>query len=493
MKKISAIVLLFLCLSISFFHFAFAAEGPKPAAQLQAQAAEKAKLAAQAQAAEIDNLKTRIAVLKETNGLQREVDALKSQFEAHDKYIDRIIAFMGVAVTLLTVIIGFLSWQTRQEAKEAANEAKKEAAELHQETLRIHDEAKTKLEKVDEMHDQIKQKSTDMLELAKNMEAIEMEITESGKKPSAEIINGLQKEFDKFSNDIATTLSKASSEKEKISKSLEKELSAAKEVAKFLKKQDKPLPASHYFSLGYEEHKKGNHEEAILQYSKAIELKPDFGYAYNNRGVAKDDMGAYKEAIADYDKAIELKPDDAFAYNNRGAAKNNLGRNEEAIADYDRAIVLKPDHADVYNNRGNAKGNQGRYEEAIADYDKAIKLKPDFVGVYNGKAEALICLLRYGDAEITIVTNAARFIEDEDKVSALYLLRLALAAQGKDDGKAKTDYETLLKNNSGLNFKGWDHKPIEKKLAEIEQKKELPSDRIEKMKAIHAEFKTLAK
>lgn len=91
-----------------------------------------------------------------------------------------------------------------------------------------------------------------------------------------------------------------------------------------------------------------------------------------------------------------------------------------------------------------------------------------------------------------MAANATRFIENRDKGITLYLLRLALVAQGKDDSKAKTDFETVLKNNPDLNMKGWDCKPIEKKLAEIEKNKELP-DRIEKMKAIHAEFKTLAK
>lgn len=85
---------------------------------------------------------------------------------------------------------------------------------------------------------------------------------------------------------------------------------------------------------------------------------------------------------------------------------------------------------------------------------------------------------------------------EKDKISRFLEKELSVAkeaAQGKDDSKAKADYEALLKDNPDLNFKEWGLMPIEKKLAEIERNKELPPDRIEKMKAIHADFKTLAK
>lgn len=200
MKKIPAVILFLFGLSISLSHSALATDSPRPVAQAPVEAADTAKLAAQSQAVNIDNLRIQVAVLERTRILYREVDALRSQFAAHDTYIDRLIYIAGFVATLLGALFALVGFIIRREtkeaineAKEAANEAKKEAAELHKETLRIHGEAKTKLEKVDEMLDQLKQKSTDMLELAKNMKAIEKEITESGEKPSAEIINGLQK------------------------------------------------------------------------------------------------------------------------------------------------------------------------------------------------------------------------------------------------------------------------------------------------------------
>ena len=65
-------------------------------------------------------------------------------------------------------------------------------------------------------------------------------------------------------------------------------------------------------------------------------------------------MGNYDEALKDYDKAIELDPNYTFAYNNRGLAFYKLDKFEEALKDYDKAIELDPSYTFVYNNRGNA-------------------------------------------------------------------------------------------------------------------------------------------
>src|SRR5208283_2677610 len=58
----------------------------------------------------------------------------------------------------------------------------------------------------------------------------------------------------------------------------------------------------------------------LIKYTKATQLKPD-AEAYYNRGNAKQAKGDLEGAMADWTKAIELKPDYADAYNNRGYAK----------------------------------------------------------------------------------------------------------------------------------------------------------------------------
>jgi len=150
----------------------------------------------------------------------------------------------------------------------------------------------------------------------------------------------------------------------------------------------KPDYALAYNNRGNAKSDLGDYQGAIADYNQAINIKPDYADAYYNRGIAKSDLGDYQGAIADYNQAINIKPDDADAYLNRGVAKYNLGDKQGAIADYNQAINIKPDYADAYNNRGIAKKNLGDKQGAIADYNQAINIKPDYALAYNNRGNA---------------------------------------------------------------------------------------------------------
>jgi tetratricopeptide (TPR) repeat protein len=111
--------------------------------------------------------------------------------------------------------------------------------------------------------------------------------------------------------------------------------------------------------------------------------------AYLRRGEVSAGAHEYDRAIADYNMAIQLKPDYAEAYNDRGFAYYLKGNGERAIADYTRAIELRPDYPKAYNSRGVVymAGGYGR-AKAVADFDRAIALKPDFRYAYINRANA---------------------------------------------------------------------------------------------------------
>ena len=130
------------------------------------------------------------------------------------------------------------------------------------------------------------------------------------------------------------------------------------------------------------------YERAVVHYTEALELKPDFPEGYNNRGTVYADAGDFDRAIRDHNTAIKLKPDYASAYNNRGIAYYSIGDFDRAIQDYRKAIELKSDYVSAYNNLGIAYSKQGEYERAIRYYDTVIKLKPDYASVYNNRGIA---------------------------------------------------------------------------------------------------------
>ncbi|GCA71513.1 TPR repeat-containing protein YrrB [Microcystis aeruginosa NIES-2519] len=142
----------------------------------------------------------------------------------------------------------------------------------------------------------------------------------------------------------------------------------------------------------------GRLEEAIASWDRALEIKPDYHEAWFIRGVALGNLGIFEQAIASYDRALEFKPDKHEAWYNRGVALGNLGRFEQAIASYDRALEFKPDKHEAWYNRGVALGNLGRFEQAIASYDRALEIKPDDHQAWNNRGITLDNLRRFEQA-----------------------------------------------------------------------------------------------
>ncbi|MFN8469044.1 MAG: tetratricopeptide repeat protein [Caldilineaceae bacterium] len=90
----------------------------------------------------------------------------------------------------------------------------------------------------------------------------------------------------------------------------------------------------------------GEHELAIADFSRAIEISPTLDYAYNNRGLAYERLGAVQQAIQDYSEAIRLSPEDWVAYANRGSAYMELEDSDHGINDLCRSLELIRDESD---------------------------------------------------------------------------------------------------------------------------------------------------
>jgi tetratricopeptide (TPR) repeat protein len=123
---------------------------------------------------------------------------------------------------------------------------------------------------------------------------------------------------------------------------------------------------------------KGRHDDAIADYSKAIELQRDFTAAYSNRGLAYAKSGRYQNAIPDFDRAIELDPRNAMTYLKRGSAYFDKSNIASAIKDWSIAISIKPDLMRAYYNRCDAYDRIGETALALKDCEKVLELEPGF-------------------------------------------------------------------------------------------------------------------
>ena len=134
----------------------------------------------------------------------------------------------------------------------------------------------------------------------------------------------------------------------------------------------------------------GDYDEAIKDYSGAIELKPDYAYAYNDRASAKRAKNDLAGAIADYEKALKLNPELVFIYNNLGSAYRQNKNYDKAIEYYTKAMGAKPDYFIALNNRGAAKLEAGKLDEAKKDFEDVLKKDPKNSSAFNNLASVAL-------------------------------------------------------------------------------------------------------
>ena len=67
-----------------------------------------------------------------------------------------------------------------------------------------------------------------------------------------------------------------------------------------------------------------NLKGAIEDFSRVIELNPEYADAYYNRGIVNENLKNYTNAVADFDEAIKLEPSDKAYREARQQAQQKL-------------------------------------------------------------------------------------------------------------------------------------------------------------------------
>ncbi len=131
-----------------------------------------------------------------------------------------------------------------------------------------------------------------------------------------------------------------------------------------------------YDSRGVGYWREGNYDRAIADYTKAIQIDPQYARAYMRRGAAYAGKSDYDRSLADSTMAIELDPKNFKAYGNRALAYAHKDDFDRAIFDYTKLIEINPGEARAYEGRGSAYERKGRYDAAVADYAQVMEFDP---------------------------------------------------------------------------------------------------------------------
>lgn len=130
---------------------------------------------------------------------------------------------------------------------------------------------------------------------------------------------------------------------------------------------------------------------------KAIAAQGDnHGKAYLWRGMELGNQGKMQDALQDFTKAIETDSNLVDAYKYRGGIMGLARRYDQSVADLSKYLQYHPEAAEQFFNRGLSYTNLGENEKALADFNKTLELNPDFYRAYNARGNVYLAM---GDTE----------------------------------------------------------------------------------------------
>ena len=131
------------------------------------------------------------------------------------------------------------------------------------------------------------------------------------------------------------------------------------------------------------------YDDAISQWQKAIKLKPDYHFGYNNLGNAfllKNDLN---QALLNYEEAIKINPNYFEAIYNKANIFLKLKDFSNALKYYDKVLSLKNDYFSAHQGKAIVYKKIEKFDEAINQWEKVISLNPDNENAYVQKADIL--------------------------------------------------------------------------------------------------------
>jgi tetratricopeptide (TPR) repeat protein len=89
--------------------------------------------------------------------------------------------------------------------------------------------------------------------------------------------------------------------------------------------------------------------------------------AHNSRGIIYVEKGQYDQAISEFSKAIEIDSSIAVAYFNRGLVYLGKGQLDEALSDFNKSIEIDPRDGQAYYYRARSHYLKKEYDQSWED------------------------------------------------------------------------------------------------------------------------------
>jgi protein O-mannosyl-transferase len=131
------------------------------------------------------------------------------------------------------------------------------------------------------------------------------------------------------------------------------------------------------YNIGNAFAKRGNWDEAIRNYSRALQIAPGQRDVLNNLGFAFAKEKRYAEAVTNFLAVLKLEPASAGAHNNLASVLFAEGQYGQAAREFRAALALSPRDSRICVNLAGTCLRLAETNEAIKYYRQALQLQPD--------------------------------------------------------------------------------------------------------------------
>ncbi len=141
-----------------------------------------------------------------------------------------------------------------------------------------------------------------------------------------------------------------------------------------------PWAVEAHYSLGHAYQMRGEIPLAIKEYSRTLQLDPEYFDAHVNLGRAFMELEPpqFHKAIERYLIALRINPKKAIVHFNLGVAYGKVNDDKRSIYHYMQAIEYDPSYIEAYNSLGGYFAKRGEVERAAAYWNQAVTLDPTF-------------------------------------------------------------------------------------------------------------------
>jgi Flp pilus assembly protein TadD len=129
-------------------------------------------------------------------------------------------------------------------------------------------------------------------------------------------------------------------------------------------------------NLGMRYQKEGELEKAIVEFKKALALRPNHAGTLNNLGACYGRLKRFQESEETFMKALAVNPKDVFAMSNLAVMYLETGRLDQARRYAERAVEIEPHYANGRFTLGAVYGTAEEFDRAAKEFEAALKIEP---------------------------------------------------------------------------------------------------------------------